>query len=137
MNDTQSIDIDWKVCSAGDKRRLLAIKALLASFPGFLLFLFNKEKPELRADAKSLKKFAQSFSSGEQVLINIAIDIWNGEGGIHFNDIYEILDTKNFIAVLKSLDILRGESLHKELRTLKLFEALIDQADAKSNVKSS
>lgn len=119
--------INWNRACQGDLRRLEAVTILLGSHIGLLEFLFCKDRPELRAESTLLLRHSMAFSSGEQVLIRMAIDIWNGEGGIHFNDIYEVLDTRNFINTLKALDFLRGNSLKSEIPMMKFIEALGSQ----------
>jgi hypothetical protein len=92
----------WKNADPGDLKRFNAISMFLNKYPSLLTFLFSPTKPELNGSPESLKKRSGGFSSGEKVLINIALDIWSDSGDAKINDLYT-LDSENFQNVLKAL----------------------------------
>jgi hypothetical protein len=50
---------------------------------------------------------ASVFSSGEKILVRLALDIWSGQGYVHLSDIIDRLDPTNYNHVLAALRLLR------------------------------
>jgi hypothetical protein len=50
---------------------------------------------------------AKSFSHGEYLLIQCALDFWNGEGGLKVGAALEVWDDENIIAFVRGLLRLR------------------------------
>ncbi len=97
----------WKDADPDDLKRLNTIMIFMQKYPSLLTFLFFKTKPELNGSPETIKKRSCCFSSGEQVLINIALDIWSNSGDAKINDLYT-LDPENFQNVVKALVRARG-----------------------------
>ena len=89
--------------SQDDLELLEAISILLGRNQRLLAFLFHPHKAILRKSATRLKKEMGCLSSGEQVLLNIALDFWSEEGEVHFNGLYQILCPRSFKNCLDSL----------------------------------
>jgi hypothetical protein len=58
-------------------------------------------------DIERIKQTIGVFSSGEQILCRVAMDIWGEYGEVKIFDICRRLDNKNFIAVMNALVELR------------------------------
>ena len=70
-------------------------------------FMFNESMTKLNWPSKQLKNELSFLSSGEQVLARIGLDIWDGSGGIFFNELYQELDYRNFEKIINLLIFLR------------------------------
>jgi len=68
--------LKWKEPSNDDLKRLKAISILLDDDERFIHFLFHPRKSQLASSPETLKKEMKCFSSGEQTLLLIAMDIW-------------------------------------------------------------
>lgn len=66
-------------------------------------FLFSHKKPELRLPPEELLEEAACFSHGEQILIQVALDIWGEQGKTRLTDLIEILDEDAFLRVIAAL----------------------------------
>lgn len=75
--------------------------------PKLLAFLFDPDRARLRQQAEWLMEEAGGFSSGEQMLIRIALNLWNGHGTVTLWDVIETLDQRNYHQVLLGLQHLR------------------------------
>lgn len=84
-----------------------AISILMANDPKLLDFILNEKRDCLADSAENLKYEAGCFSSGEKILIQIALDIWDDCGGSRLGDVIHTLDSIRFEAFLRALEILR------------------------------
>lgn len=100
--------MSWQDADESDKILYQALSLLYEQNENLLHFLLMPDHPSLRLPSEILRERSLSFSSGEQLLVNIGLDIWDGRGGIHFNDLYQTLDDKNFIKVIQILLFLRN-----------------------------
>jgi hypothetical protein len=80
-------------------------------------YLFDKEKAVLRQESAFLIDCASCFSGGEQILIRIALDLWNGSGDVRLWSVIECLDENTYENVLTGLKHLRyidpdGPTMH-------------------------
>lgn len=66
-------------------------------------WMFKKDKPELFAAPEVVLEKASAFSSGEQILIKICLDIWSSEGGTGLTDVVRRLDNDSFKNVMLAL----------------------------------
>jgi hypothetical protein len=98
--------MSWSNASDGDKILRRALSLLFHRNDKLLHFMLNPDYPRLMASSDVLKIEAQCFSSSEQLLIRIGLDIWDGSGSIHFNELYENLDHRNFQKMLLILNYL-------------------------------
>lgn len=103
----------WQNASSNDQFQFEAIRIVFAKYPELLKFLFDQNKPELRKPPAQIIKEARGFSSGQYVLIKVAIDIWNGSTCYaKINEILYTLDPDNFSNVILALTKLRGQKLN-------------------------
>jgi hypothetical protein len=98
--------IKWNEADDCDKVLLKAFLLLYENNEKLLHHILNPNLPKLRTSSDLIKARSTVFSSGEQLLIRIGLDAWNGSGGIHFNELYEKLDSANFQRVLLFLNYL-------------------------------
>jgi hypothetical protein len=89
-----------------DRRVFRAIEILLSNHPQLLDFLFKKKEALLSSSPQSIKRKSRCFSSGEQILIQIALDIWSGSGKAKFLDIVNRLDIENINHVISTMQYL-------------------------------
>jgi hypothetical protein len=83
-----------------------AISLLLANDPKLLDFLLKPCRTELRASPERLKQAARCFSSGEQILVRAALDIWDDCGQVKLADIVFRLDQTRLEAFLLAVESL-------------------------------
>ena len=95
--------LNWKNASKGDQKRLTAISTLLTRYPRLLDQIFNSFEPSLKNSPQALLR---GRSSGEKVLIGIALDIWNESAGVKINDL-GCLDSENLQNVFSAFNSLR------------------------------
>lgn len=98
----------WSHASDYDQILFEAISMLYGHNEKLIHFLFHPDQPRLRLPSDSLKYDSGILSSGEQLLIRIGLDAWDGSGGIHFNELYQTLDEKHFQKMLQALLFLRS-----------------------------
>lgn len=98
----------WNPETVADGDRILfeALSLLYGRNEKLLHMLLNPDLPRLIVPSEVIKTGSQSLSSGEQLLIRVGLDIWDGSGGIHFNELYQTLDPYNFQKILLVLNYL-------------------------------
>lgn len=102
-----SVMLVWKGCGRHERRIQEVMNLIFAKHLWLLEFLFDAERPRLRRDSESLLFDAVVFSSGEQILVRLALDLWDGSGNVRLWDIVERLDETNYHNVLAGLRHLR------------------------------
>jgi hypothetical protein len=88
-----------------------ALILIFTKHPRILSFLFDRHEPCLRQDAETLLFDSGVFSGGEQILVQVALDLWSGEGGARLSDIVERLDPGNYFNLLAGLRHLRATEM--------------------------
>ena len=91
--------------------RLRAVSLLLANDSMLLDFLFDPSRRHLAAAPADLLFEAGVLSSGQQVLVRLALDIWDGSGGSHVIDIIHRLDPIRFEAFLLATAVMRQSTV--------------------------
>ena len=97
----------WQGCGRHERRIQEVMNLIFRKHPGLLGFLFEEGRARLRREAELLLIDAGVFSSGEQILVRMALDLWNGSGNVRLWDIVERLDETNYHNVLAGLRHLR------------------------------
>ena len=95
----------WKNASTGERKQFLAISTLFGGREELLSWLFDPSSVRLRFPADVLKKNCRGMSSGDQVLIKIAIDLWCEQGGVKITEL-QSLDCHLRGRVLKAIEML-------------------------------
>lgn len=103
--------LNWKAPGRHQQRVQETLNLIFRNHPPLLDFLFEKDRPRLRAEPEYLLDYAREFSHGEQILIRLALDLWNGTGKVRMWEIVESLDDGNYECVLAGLRHLRRTDL--------------------------
>lgn len=101
--DAKTPPLNWKNAQAGCIGRFRIIEKLLREHPELVTWLFKDDAPEMFASAEVVKARAGAFSSGQLIMIKLALDIWFN--GTHSNvfDIARRLDGENFVAAMEAI----------------------------------
>ncbi|MGE3759869.1 MAG: hypothetical protein AB7H97_19035 [Pseudobdellovibrionaceae bacterium] len=96
----------WQSATKADHRLWFVIKIIFRNHPELLDFLFEKDEPRIRLEPLELRKQALCFSSGEELLVRVALDVWSGSGNAKIWQLIETLDCDNLSNVLEALSFL-------------------------------
>ena len=97
----------WSELDRLDKVKLEAIQILLCHHSKLFLFLFDPLNYCLNTSPDVLLEKATCFSSGEYILIQMALDIWSSSGYAHIYELLLHLDYKNFCRAIEAFHLLR------------------------------
>ncbi len=86
--------------------KISAIQTLLQNDEQLLEFLFSHKHPRLQNSPRKLLKESRSFPFQDQLLIQVAIDIWCEQGGTRFADLLSDWDHENWISFLHAMALL-------------------------------
>ena len=102
-----SVMFRWENATKTDARLLKCISQVFAKHPYLLKFLFEPDRPRLRLIAEDLLTESRDMSSGEDLLVRVALDLWSGSGEAHVWELIEILDDQNLLNVVGGIRFLR------------------------------
>lgn len=91
--------------------RSRAISLLLANDPMLLDFILKPCRTALCAPPAWLKRKARCFSSGQQILVRTALDIWGDYGRVPLTDIIFRLDSVRLSSFLLAVEFLGFSSM--------------------------
>ncbi len=97
----------WSETPSNELRQFRAISILMNKSPHLLGFVFHPSQPQLRLPPAELLRAAQGFSSGDYVLIKLAVDLWCEQGHVFIHELFN-LDCVNFDLALKALKFLQS-----------------------------
>lgn len=100
--------LNWKETGRHQNRMMETLNIICAQHPELLEFLFEKDRPRLKQESDILLSRFSGYSSGQRILIRMALDLWNGSGEVKLWQIIEGLDDNNYENVLIGLRHLRG-----------------------------
>jgi hypothetical protein len=98
-----------------EKQRVEAIRLLLAN-------LFSRERTQAFWQEDGPTELALEYakasplSSGEQVLLRVALDFWNGQGGASFADVIYRLDSERLRTVVSLALAIDRETVNEWIR---------------------
>ena len=102
--------LEWKNLNKDERVRTDAIKLFLGRFPNVTDYLFHKTRPELRKSPDKIRAGMGFLSSGEQLLANVALDLWGTYGKkIHIDDLITELDGHTFMNCMKAICMVKKE----------------------------
>lgn len=101
----------WPKVGRVERKLFEAISHIFKSYPYLLDFLFDPDVAKIRALPEELISQSESLSSGEDLLVRVALDLWSGGGNACVWELIEILDEQNFNNVLEALSKLRPKHL--------------------------
>lgn len=87
--------MNWKNMTISEKQFHLAVNKLFANCD-LLSFVFSAEHPRLRAEPEVILNEARGLSSGERLLVRLALDLWNDSGSVRIQELISRLDAMNF-----------------------------------------
>ena len=79
------------------------IHTLFRNDERLIYFFFSHKQPELRLSPGILLHEASCLSSGENILIQAAMDFWMGLGWFRLHDALNGLDDENIIALVRAI----------------------------------
>ena len=95
--------LNWKRPRVFEQELLIAMTKLFAAHENLMTFVFEREEPGLRNHPDILIEQAKGMSSGEYVLVRLALDIWNDSGGVQISELINRLDATNFENAMAAL----------------------------------
>lgn len=95
--------LQWEGATNYEQRQYLAIAQIFHKNFKLLEFFFSPTRPQLSRPPGQILKYSGVFSSGEQVLVKVALDIWDGSGSTKLMDIFSKLETSQSANILKIL----------------------------------
>lgn len=110
LDETLGQSVEWAHACSADRRLLQTLKRLFQKHPELLTFLFDRRQARLNAAPEVILERAQGMSSGERILVRIALDLWNSSGETNLLDPIERLDRDNFENFISALHLLRHDS---------------------------
>ena len=99
--------LQWTKTNRHEARMEEALCLIFRNHPKLLEFLFDRTSPKLRQPVEQLQFEAGVYSCGEQILIRVALDLWNGSGEVTLWDLVGRLDVRNYQNVVRGLVSLR------------------------------
>ena len=94
----------WREATVSERVQYELISLIFSKHPKLLEFFFEKHRPRMSYSPVEMLKEIGVFSTGEELLIRVAMDIWSGSGNTKLWRLIEQLDHDNFSNVLKALD---------------------------------
>lgn len=85
-----------------------SIKTLLRHDERLIYFLFHHMDSKLRLSASELLAEATGLSGGEYLLVQAALDFWNGEGHLNLAQALRSWDDDNITAFVRAVLSLRS-----------------------------
>jgi hypothetical protein len=99
--------LNWDKAGRAERRMMESLNLMFSGHGKLLEFLFEPDRPKLRQEPEILLSLAGGYSSGERILIRVALDIWCGAGEVRLWDIIEKLDDECYAQVLRGLGHLK------------------------------
>ena len=87
---------------------IASIKTLLRHDERLIYFLFHHMNSRLRLSATELLAEARDLSCGDRLLVQAALDFWNGEGHLNLAQALRSWDDDNITAFVRAVLGLRG-----------------------------
>lgn len=97
--------ICWQNATRSETKQLEAIQTVLSQSPHLMDFLFDPELPELNDSPERLLTAARGLSSGDFLLVRLALNLWSEAVDIQVHEIFN-LEPEIFAHVLRAFMIL-------------------------------
>ncbi len=98
----------YELLDSTDLKLIKSIKILLSDHPKLFNFMFDQKAARLKAPSDRILDEAQHLSSGEYLLVQVALDLWDGSGHALFKDLRSILSHSNRKNLLESIKYLES-----------------------------
>ena len=92
---------------ASEEKLKEVFKILFRGNDKLFSYLMDEKREKLRTNPEQVKKSICGLSSGEQILIKIALDFWNGSGKALWWEVFNKLDGRNTANVVEALVYLK------------------------------
>lgn len=99
--------LNWQNLGRAERRMMESLNFIFIGHSKLLEFLFESDRSKLRQEPEILLERAAGFSSGEQILLRVALDLWCGAGGVSLWHVIEHLDDDSYTNTLIGLRHLR------------------------------
>lgn len=99
--------LDWKDASLHELRLSNVYGKLFRNHHKLLEMLFELKIARLRKPPEDLLEEIDVYSSGERILIQVALDLWDGSGKAYFWDILYRLDNEILLELMQGLEYLK------------------------------
>lgn len=77
----------WTQVTRSDRRLFKIISTLVGNESRILTFLFDTQFPRLRGPADEIIKSARGMSSGDYLLVKLAVELWCEQGQIPVHEL--------------------------------------------------
>jgi hypothetical protein len=94
---------NWNMAKPREQKFQAAMKILFATNAGLLALIFDRDHPRLRDEPEVIMAHLCDLSSGEYLLVRLALDLWNDSGGVHIQELISRLDPMNFANAVAAL----------------------------------
>ena len=102
MLDRNDCEFLWEDASAGDLKTLESVIFMLGRYQNKILpMIFHKSIPRLVAPRDQIIASTRCFSSGEQILVELALDLWERVGITPIFSVFHVLDLSTLKRVVK------------------------------------
>ena len=99
--------LDWQNANEEEQRLQSVFKLIFQNHSKLLDILFEPQIPRLKKEPKNILDEIGPLSKGEKVLIQVALDLWDGSGKVLFWDVVHYLDSRSQKAVFVGLEYLK------------------------------
>lgn len=106
----KSFHLTWAT-NHPERRLMAAIFVLLRNHKKLIPFIFDVNEPRLAGNPVDLVFESGVLSSGEQVLVQLVLDLWDNAGETRLQDVIQILDIDSFSCFLRAIAVIRGLKL--------------------------
>ncbi len=83
-----------------------AVSCVLADHPKLYAYIFKDGKCELKDTDEKIIYNSGVLSSGEQLLVCISLDLWNGSNNVKFVDVYSVLGKQYVLKFCDALNMI-------------------------------
>lgn len=102
-NITKLSFLNWNETRPREKRFQVAMTKLFAANAELLPLVFHRDQPRLRYEPGIILAQVCGLSSGEYLLVRLALDMWNDSGGVRIQELISRLDSTNFANAMAAL----------------------------------
>ena len=102
---------NWTKTFDSDIRAYEAISMVFLNHQHLLNGFFEDNRARLRQSPEETIKHYAQCSTGEFILVKLALDIWSGSGGTLVFELTDSLDLYNFMNVLNALIHVKSDNL--------------------------
>lgn len=101
--------LNWSDYDSIDAVHIDAVNFVLFDFPQLKSFIFHPKKSQLRCSCEQLLSEASTLSSGEQTLVRMALDLWDGSGHTEVLSACDCVGAHRVELFIEAIQFLRGD----------------------------